>query len=98
MSNCSKDENGATLIPKGDLIDTELDTLEAQLNDLSSGNAPITIDMKSVTTISSSAIGLLIMTQKKLKQNAASLSLINLSPDNLAMLKHMQLEQHITIE
>jgi anti-anti-sigma factor len=94
----SKDGKRVTLQVGLDLTAAAVPELRQMLKDLvTSGARDLIFDLSQVSMIDSSGIGLLVATHNSLSRLEGSLTVVNLSHDQLELLKAFRLDRHFSV-
>jgi len=97
MNEIIVNETAVTLIPSEDIVSNKACALSQDISKVIDNYAQVIIDMRFVTLIDSTGIGLIISAQNKLHKRDAKLKLTNVSDDILTMFKIMRLDKHLYV-
>ena len=97
MSEVIRAEGSVTVIPDGDIVADKVGALREELSLIVEDSSTLVLDLRSVTMIDSSGIGVLISTQNKLKSKGGEMRIINTATDIYKMFVIMRLDKHFEI-
>jgi anti-anti-sigma factor len=98
MATTTKEDNGAVMVPEGDIIASTAQTIRDDLKALVDRDVTsIEMDMKNVALIDSVGLGLLISACNSLEKKGGRLTVRNVSPDIAELFANMRLDQHFTV-
>lgn len=92
--------DGMTRIMMEDnLVASKAKELKAKLKEMiDAGSTKMVIDLKGVTSIDSSGIGVLVATQNTLKSKGEKLTIENANEKIYRMMKTMRLDKHMNVQ
>jgi len=89
---------GAVLKPGEDIVASMAVTFKETLRKAASENpGGLTLDLEGVEMVDSVGLGLLVATHNSLSKQSGRLTLVNVSPDILSLLKAMRLDKHFIV-
>jgi serine/threonine-protein kinase RsbW len=96
--NISRVDNRAEVRPEGDVVASNVDLLREELKKLiGEGIREMVLDMAAVEVIDSIGLGLIISVHNSLQKAGGNLTVINVSPDVLDLMRSMRLNRHFSV-